>query len=108
MIEISSAFLLNCLPITSFDTLAYNEHGKVLAVIDAKHNGFYVCGYQDSSVIYPPSYVMRETLNELSNEYQIVASSEIDGFNVKVVSVAQGIINAISSKESEITYEKRI
>jgi tRNA threonylcarbamoyl adenosine modification protein YeaZ len=99
------AYKKPCLPITSFDTLAYNEHGKVLAVIDAKHNGFYVCGYQDSSVIYPPSYVMRETLIELSNEYQIVASSEIDGFNVKVVSVAQGIINAISSKESEITYD---
>ena len=92
-----------CLPITSFDTLAYNEHGKVLAVIDAKHNGFYVCGYDNGKVVYPPSYVMRETLNQLSKDYIMVAIDEIEGFNVKVVSVAQGFKNAIESKQGEIT-----
>ncbi len=92
-----------CLPITSFDTLAYNEHGKVLAVIDAKHNGFYVCGYDDGKIVYPPSYIMRDTLETLSKDYTIVASAEIAGFNVKTVSVAEGLKKAIENKQSEIT-----
>ena len=46
------AYSKSCLAITSFDTLAYNEKGgKVLALIDAKHNGFYACGYDNGKVV---------------------------------------------------------
>ncbi|MBE5733948.1 MAG: tRNA (adenosine(37)-N6)-threonylcarbamoyltransferase complex dimerization subunit type 1 TsaB [Clostridiales bacterium] len=92
------AFNKPCLSITSFDTLAYNEKGKVLAVIDAKHNGFYVCGYDNGKVIFEPSYIMREQLERISEDYLLVAIDGIDGFKVKVVSVAQGLINAIENK----------
>ena len=94
------AFNKPCLAITSFDTLAYNEKGgKVLALIDAKHNGFYVCGYEDGKVILPPSYLMREKVMEIKDEFStVVASSEIDGVAVKVVSVADGLINAVEGK----------
>ncbi|MBQ3116037.1 MAG: tRNA (adenosine(37)-N6)-threonylcarbamoyltransferase complex dimerization subunit type 1 TsaB [Clostridia bacterium] len=97
------AFNKPCLSVTSFDTLAYNEDGQVLAVIDAKHNGFYVCGYLDKKVCFEPAYLMREKVIELAKDYKIVSFEEIDGFDVKVVSIPQGLINAIEKKQDEIT-----
>jgi tRNA threonylcarbamoyladenosine biosynthesis protein TsaB len=88
-----------CLSITSFDTLAYNEKGSVLALIDAKHNGFYVCGYNEGKVDLEPSYLMREQVEKLVNEYGVVVSAtDIDGIAVKKVSVGEGLIKAIQSK----------
>ena len=100
------AFKKPCLSITSFDTLAYNEKGgKVLAVIDAKHNGFYVCGYSDGEVVFPPAYLMRDELEKIAGEYQMVAIAPIDGFLVKTVSVADGLIRAIEEKKSDVTLD---
>ena len=98
------AFKKPCLSITSFDTLAYNEDsGKVLAVIDAKHNGFYVCGYSDGKEILPPAYLMREQVEEIAKDYLLVATDSIDGFKVKTVSVADGLIKAIEKKKELIS-----
>ena len=98
------AFNKPCLAITSFDTIAYNEEGgKVLAVIDAKHGGFYACGYENGKVVYPPSYIMRAEVEELSKKYSLVSFEEIDGLSVKVVSVKDGLIKAIEKKAGEIT-----
>ena len=95
-----------CLSITSFDTLAYNKNdGKILAVIDAKHNGFYVCGYQDGTVVLEPSYLMRPEVELLKSEYQFVAIAEINGFDISVVSVAKGLERAINAKLSEVTFD---
>ena len=92
------AFNKPCLSITSFDTLAYNKKdGKVLALIDAKHNGFYVCGYQDGKVVLPPAYLMREQVEELS-DYQFVAIAPVENMQVEVVCVAGGLVKAIESK----------
>ncbi len=93
------AFKKPCLSITSFDTLAYNEDsGKVLAVIDAKHNGFYACGYSDGKEVLAPAYLMREQIEKLAEEYMLVATDEIGGFKVKTVSVSDGLIKAIEKK----------
>ena len=93
-----------CLSITSFDTLAYNEKGgKVLAMIDAKHNGFYVCGYQDGEIILPPAYMMREDVEKIISDYKIVAIDEILGFNVNKVSVLEGLIRAVEIKRENAT-----
>lgn len=99
------AFNKPCLAITSFDTLAYNEKGgKVLALIDAKHNGFYACGYEDNKVVFQPAYLMRDKVEELVAEFDtVVASQPIEGFNVKVVSLSEGLKNAIENKLKEIT-----
>ena len=92
------AFNKPCLSITSFDTLAYNKKdGKVLALIDAKHNGFYVCGYQDGKVVLPPAYLMREQVEELS-DYHFVAIAPVENMQVEVVCVAEGLVKAIESK----------
>ena len=101
-------FALNkpCLAITSFDTLAYNKpDGNTLAVIDAKHNGFYVCGYQNSVVTLQPCYVDRQTLTELQREYTIVASVQIDDIPTQTVSVLDGLISAIESKKDQVTFD---
>ena len=99
------AYKKPCLAITSFDTLAYNEKGgKVLALIDAKHNGFYACGYQDNQVILQPAYLMRDKIEELLSQFDtVVASSEIDGIDVKVVSLAEGLKNAVERKLDKVT-----
>ncbi len=91
------AYSLPALSVTSFDTLAYNEKsGKVLAVIDAGHDGFYVCGYNDNVVEIEPCYIMKEQLIELEKDYKICCSTDIDNVKTKKVSVLDGLINAVS------------
>ncbi len=100
------AFNKPCLSITSFDTLAYNiDSGKVLAVIDAKHNGFYVCGYQDGKIIYQPNYILRNQLLELLNDYTVVSSTEIQGVDCKIVDVAKGLQIAIEKNLNRISLD---
>ncbi len=101
------AFNKPCLSITSFDTLAYNVNGeKVLAVIDAKHNGFYVCGYDNKKVVFEPSYILRDELDQIKGEYQkIVAISEIAGLEITLVSVEEGLKIAVCEKSNEKTFD---
>jgi len=97
------AYKKPCLSITSFDTLAYNEKGKILAVIDAKHNGFYVCGYQDEQIVLEPSYIMREQVELLAKEYKVVSSTYIDGISHEIASVKDGLIKAIEKNSDKIS-----
>ena len=98
------AFNKPCLSITSFDTLAYNiDGGKILALIDAKHDGFYACGYNDGAVVLEPCYLMRDKVKELLNEYVSVSSTVIKDIETKIVSVETGLIKAIEKKQDLIT-----
>ncbi|MBQ3046640.1 MAG: tRNA (adenosine(37)-N6)-threonylcarbamoyltransferase complex dimerization subunit type 1 TsaB [Clostridia bacterium] len=100
------AYKKPCLPITSFDTIAYNEKGeRVLAVIDAKHDGFYVCGYDGGKVIFEPSYIMRDKLNEIKDGYKLLSFEQISGLDVQVVSTLDGYVLAIEEKYNEITFD---
>ena len=100
------AYKKPCLSITSFDTLAYNENGgKVLALIDAKHNGFYVCGYNDKKVDFPPEYLTRDKVEEIAKDYKILASAPIEGFDVTTVSVLDGLIRAVEEKTEKTTFD---
>ena len=98
------AFDKPCLSITSFDTLAYNEDGRVLALIDAKHNGFYVCGYNNGKVDFEPSYLMREQMLEVCKNYEkIVCATQVENLITKKVCVKEGLIKAIESKKDLIS-----
>ncbi|MBR2499241.1 MAG: tRNA (adenosine(37)-N6)-threonylcarbamoyltransferase complex dimerization subunit type 1 TsaB [Clostridia bacterium] len=101
------AYSKPCLAITSFDTLAYNKKGgKVLALIDAKHNGFYACGYDNGKVTLEPSYLMREQVEKIVLDYdKAVAIADINGFNIEIVSVVDGFEKAIESKLDEISLD---
>lgn len=98
------AFDKPCLAITSFDALAYNKaDGKILAIIDAKHDGYYVCGYNDGVVDLAPSFVSGAEVKKLSEKYKLVSSSEIDATDCETISMADGLIKAIEKKVDFIT-----
>lgn len=98
------AFNKPCLSITSFDTIAYNKDGgKNLSVIDAKHNGFYVCGYQDGQIIYQPNYILKDQLTELAKSYSLLSATEISDIECEIVDIEQGLIKAINTKKDNIT-----
>ncbi len=89
--------------ITSFDTLAYNDIcGKRFAVIDAKHDCYYACAYDNGKITLPPSYVDKDTLLQLSKEYEVMAFEPLKDFpNAKVVDVAKGLVLAVTSGNFE-------
>ena len=100
------AFNKPCLSITSFDTISYNKKGeKVLAIIDAKHNGYYVCGYENAKVIFEPAYVDGQKLTELLTEFKGVSFCQIEGFSVEVVDVCEGLIKAIEGKKDSVSFD---
>lgn len=95
-----------CLPITSFDTMAYNKiGGKILTVIDAKHNGYYVCGYDGESVILPPAYMSGEELSSIKKGYKVVSAEKIAGLKCVVSDVVKGLATAIENKKSSATLD---
>ena len=92
-----------CLSITSFDTVAYNKKGgKVLALIDAKHNGFYACGYDDKKVDFEPAYLMREEVEKLLSDYTALSTTVIKDMETEIVSVCDGLINAVNEKADQL------
>ncbi len=100
------AFNKPCLSITSFDTLAYNEKGeKVLALIDAKHNGFYACGYEEGKVVLEPCYIDREKVVELLKEYRGVSATEVEGLSLEIVNVSKGLVKAIEKNADNISFD---
>lgn len=84
------------LAVTSFDTIAYNKTcEKVLAVINAHHDNFYVCGYENGKVSLQPSFTNLEQVKELSKEYKLLSYEPIDGLMVEIVSPLEGLKKAI-------------
>ncbi|MEG9430498.1 MAG: tRNA (adenosine(37)-N6)-threonylcarbamoyltransferase complex dimerization subunit type 1 TsaB [Christensenellaceae bacterium] len=90
------------LRLTSFDTLSYNiDNGKVLAVIDAKHNGYYICPYVDGTA-GTPEYALKDRLADFKG-YRLVSGEKIEGLDTTVVSVAEGLKRAIEKKAGEVS-----
>ena len=73
------AFGKPALPVTSFDTLAYNAlDGKVLCLVDALHDSYYACGYEQGKVVYPPAYLSEQEVLDLTAEgYTLVACTSL-------------------------------
>ncbi len=94
-----------CLSITSFDTLAYNRKGKTLAVIDAKHGGYYACGYNDFNICLEPCYILKDQLLELSKDYSVVSSTVLNEIPHELVSVKDGLIKAIEHNCDKISLD---
>lgn len=95
-----------CLPVTSFDTIAYNiQQGKVMAIMDALHGSYYVCGYENGKVVFPPEFIGKDELLSLKEEYTFLSGKKIDGVETEVVSIVDGFIKAIENKKNEITFD---
>ena len=99
------AYRKPCLNITSFDTIAYNkDKDKVLAIIDANHNGYYICGYNGGKVTVSPSFVHGEDLKSYA-DYEFLTGENPKNINCKKVSVEEGLIKAIAAKYKEATFD---
>lgn len=96
---------LPCLALTSFDTLAYNKKGKVAAVINAGHGGYYVCLYNDFAAEKEPVFIKEEELADIAKDYELVSYEKIDGFAVSVVSAKDGLISAVKLNADKASFD---
>lgn len=97
------AYNKKALAITSFDTIAYNkQESKVLAVINAGHGGYYVCGYENGKQILPPEYVLKDRLEKLEKEFELISFEGLDDFNSEIVSTPDGLKKAIEAKKAQL------
>lgn len=93
------------LPVTSFDVAAYNAlEGKVLCLIDALHDSYYVRGYENGKEIYPPSYLSEEEVLSLAKEYSLYACSCLpisEKVSVNIVDPVKGLEKAVLALSSQ-------
>ena len=87
------------LPITSFDTIAYNRVGesdKSLCLVDALHGFYYACGYEGEDVVLPPAYLSETEILALAREggFAIMSVSETP-FPIEKADPVTGLINAV-------------
>ena len=87
------------LPITSFDTIAYNRVGesdKSLCLVDALHGFYYACGYEGEEVVLPPAYLSETEILALAREggFAIMSVSETP-FSTEKADPVTGLINAV-------------
>ena len=88
------------LGVTTFESLAYDIVGNEnkLTVIDARHDNFYVCGFnKDNEVILKPSFLTKDEVLSLS-DYLIISDTDIEGINVKKADIARGFVKAVEAK----------
>ncbi|MBR2646780.1 MAG: tRNA (adenosine(37)-N6)-threonylcarbamoyltransferase complex dimerization subunit type 1 TsaB [Clostridia bacterium] len=98
------------LPITSFDVAAYNTIDsedvgeksvapKTLCLVDALHDCYYACGYQQGKVCYPPAYLEEaEVLALVKEGYTAVSTSPLplsQKTAVQIVDPVTGLKNAV-------------
>ena len=92
------------LPVTSFDVAAYNGvgDGKILCLVDALHDCYYVCGYEKGEVVYPPAYLTEEEVLALVEEgYALCGVGEFpisEKVAVAFVDPVEGLQNAVCVK----------
>lgn len=99
------AFNKPCLPVTSFDILAYNKKsGKYLATVSAGHGNYYICGYKDGEMVLPPQFADKEKVKELSEGYEIISDGELPDFKSESVPVKEGLFFAVHKlAQSKVT-----
>lgn len=93
--------------VTSFKSLAYNsDESKILAVIDAKHSNYYVCGFENGLVSIPPKFISIDELESIKQGYKVVSDCELDFDHIKgdylsgfIKAVKEGLSNATSDVE---------
>lgn len=98
------------LGVTSFDTLAYNAiggEGKKLCLINALHDCYYACGYENGKVVYAPAFLTEaEVLELVERGFTLVSGGELpiaSKASVEMVSPLVGLQNAVialSQKEN--------
>ena len=99
------------LPITSFEVAAYNaleRAEKTLCVVDALHDAYYACGFdEENNIVLPPTYLTEEEVLSLAKEgYALRALRSKEEWNiglaekatVQACDPAEGLLNAVLAK----------
>ena len=89
------------LGVTSFESLAYNIVDKVkkLTVIDARHDNFYVCGFDENNeVIVDPCFKTKQEIIDLYRDFLVVSDVKIDGIKCIEGDLSKGFIKAVEEK----------
>ena len=95
------AYQKPALPVTSFDLMAYNgTNGKVLCLVDALHDCYYACGYNEGEIVHVPAYLTEEETLALASEgYALRGVSTMaiaQKSAVETVDPVQGLANAVA------------
>ena len=99
------------LGVTSFEILAYNIVDKVkkLTVIDARHDNFYVCGFdENNSVIVEPCFKTKQEIIDLYSDFLSVSDVEIEGVDSVVGDMAKGFTLAVEANLDKASLEREI
>ena len=98
------------LTLTSFDLLAYadNSHDKAFCVVDANHDNYYSCAYDNKSITMSACFLSNEQIAQNLGDYKICAIQECSLPNVTVCDVISGLKNAVKAKASELVNESEI
>ena len=96
----------NSLPVTSFDVMAYNGvKGKILCLVNALHDYYYACGYEDGILKLQPQYLSEEeVLAYLQEGYALLSTTALpieEKAEVLRVDPAQGLLNAVTALAKE-------
>ena len=96
------AFEKPALPVTSFEAIAYNaleKDDKVLCLVDALHDAYYVCGYEGEKIAFPPAYLSEEEVLALVKEgYKLYACTPLsiaEKAKVELVDPCEGLKKAV-------------
>ena len=100
------AYGKSSLAVTSFDVAAYNtKEGKILCLVDALHDCYYACGYENGRVCLEPAYLEEAEVLALVNEgYTPYACSVLpiaSKTEVKVVDPCEGLEKAVKALSAE-------
>lgn len=92
------------LAITSFDVAAYNtvdtKTKKILCLVDALHDCYYACGYENGKIIYPPAYLTEEEILDLQKEgYTLVGHGEMPILSKAIVQDIDPVAGLVAAAE---------
>ncbi len=97
------------LPITSFETLAYNTNvnKNKLCLISARHGNYYACGYdKNNKVILPPSFLTSDEIKKSSDKFVFICDEKTPEFKSKKANLKKGFIKAVQSKIDNATLDR--
>jgi len=86
------------LSITSFETLAYAETGKRLALVGAGHGNFYACAYGEKGEEVAPAFLSGEETEALVKRGYRPVCADGSYPNAIKADVAEGLLLAVKDK----------
>lgn len=91
------------LSVTAFDLIAYNVTGEnFIAVIDAAHSHYYVCGFgKDKKLTFPPAYLSEEEVEKFN--CPLFGFEDLPLENYNKVDIKNCLHPAICANESRLS-----